>query len=190
MKRYLVVAAAFVLSALVVEPVKAQEASHTHTPREAAAELSKARFRFSAELEKVKGLVGRWEGTTSRVANGSLTAVVTYEVTGAGSAVIEKLFPGTNAEMTTVYHDDSTGRLVADHYCNAANQPKLRLTESKGERLYFVLSPDSDIKADLEGHAHELTLLVGADGTLTHDWLNHYLGAPAAKRNISLTRVK
>ena len=190
MKKYLVVAGTFVVSALIVAPVMAQEEPHVHTPREAAAELSKARFRFSPELEKIKSLVGRWEGTTSRVANGSLTAAVTYEVTGAGSAVIEKLFPGTKGEMTTVYHDDSSGRLVATHYCNAANQPKLRLMESNGERLYFVLSPDSDIKADLEGHAHELTLLVGADGSLTHDWLNHYLGAPAAKRNITLTRVK
>lgn len=190
MKKYYVVATALVLSAVVVRLVQAQEAPHVQTPREAAAELSKARFRFSAELEKIKGLVGRWEGTTSRVADGSLTAVVTYETTAAGSAVIEKLFPGTKAEMTTIYHDDSTGRLVADHYCNAANQPKLRLTESTGERLYFVLSPDSDIRADLEGHAHELTLLIGPDGTLTHDWLNHYLGAPAAKRNIQLTRVK
>jgi len=190
MKNYCVVAAACVLSATVLRPVGAQEAPHVHTPREAAAALSKARFRFSAELEKIKGLAGRWEGTTSRVANGSLTAIVTYEVTGAGSAVIEKLFPGTPAEMTTVYHDDSTGRLVADHYCNAANQPKLRLMDSKGEQMYFVLSPDSDIKADLEGHAHELTLRVGTDGTLTHDWLNHYLGAPAAKRNITLTRAK
>jgi len=190
MKRYFVVAAAFVVSALITARVTAQEASHVHTPREAAAELSKARFRFSSDLEKIKGLAGRWEGTTSRVADGSLTAIVTYEVTAAGSAVIEKLFPGTKAEMTTVYHDDSTGRLVADHYCNAANQPKLRLMESSGERLYFVLSPDSDIKADLENHAHELTLLVGVDGTLTHDWLNYYLGAPAAKRNIKLTRAK
>jgi hypothetical protein len=190
MNRQVVVVAAFVLSAVVVGPVMAQQAPHVHTPREAAAELSKARFRFSPELERIKGLAGRWEGTTFREANGTSAAVVTYEVTAAGSAVIEKLFPGTKGEMTTVYHDDSSGRLVATHYCNAANQPRLRLTESNGERLHFVLSPDSDIKADLEGHAHELTLLVGADGSLTHDWLNHYLGAPAAKRNIKLTRSR
>jgi hypothetical protein len=190
MKRHFVVPAAFVLLAAVVGPVTAQQASHPHTAAEAAAEVAKARRRFSPELEKIKGLAGRWEGTTFREANGISAAVVTYEVTAAGSAVIEKLFPGTKGEMTTVYHDDSRGHLVATHYCNAANQPKLRLMESNGERLYFVLSPDSDIKADLEGHAHELTLLVGADGSLTHDWLNHYLGAPAAKRNIKLTRSK
>jgi hypothetical protein len=176
------------VSALIVEPVRAQQAVHAHTPAEAAAGLSKARHRFSPELETIKGLAGRWEGTTFRAREGTTPAVVTYEVTAAGSAVIERLFPGTQREMTTVYHDDSTGRLVAAHYCNAGNQPRLRLMESKGERLYFVLAPDSDIKADIEGHAHELTLLVGADGSLTHDWLNHYLGQPGQQRNIKLTR--
>jgi len=92
--------------------------------------------------------------------------------------------------MTTVYHDDSHGRLVAEHYCNAANQPKLRLVESTNDHLSFVLAPDADIKADLEGHAHELTVTFGADGSLTHDWLNYYLGNPAAKRNIKLQKVK
>ena len=115
---------------------------------------------------------------------------MTYAVTGAGSAVVEVMFPGTAREMTTVYHDDSSGRLVATHYCNAANQPKLRLMESADDRLYFVLAPDADIKADVEGHAHELTLKFGADGSLSHDWLNHYLGQPGAQRNITLNKVK
>jgi hypothetical protein len=190
MKHLLVVASAFGLSALVGGVVTAQQPPHVHTPAQAAADLSKARRQFSPELQQIKGLAGRWEGTTFREREGTSAAAVTYEVTAAGSAVIQRLFPGTQREMTTVYHDDSSGRLVATHYCNAANQPKLRLMESNGERLYFVLSPDSDIKADLEGHAHELTLLVGADGSLTHDWLNHYLGRPAAQRNIKLTRSK
>jgi hypothetical protein len=190
MKKRFVVAAAFAVSALLVNPVMAQQAPHVHTPAEAAAELAKARRQFSPELEKIRSLAGRWEGTTFRESLGTRPIVVTYALTGAGSAVIETLFPGTPGEMTTVYHDDSRGRLVADHYCNAANQPRLRLMESNGERMYFVLAPDSDIKADLEAHAHELTLLVGADGSLTHDWLNHYLGLPAAERNIKLTRIK
>lgn len=190
MKRYVVVGAAVVLSVIGVGPALAQQPSHAHTPAEAAAELAKARRQYSRDLEKIKGLAGRWEGTTFREREGTSAAVVTYEVTAAGSAVIERLFPGTPREMTTVYHDDSSGRLVATHYCNAANQPRLRLMESNGERLYFVLSPDADIKVELEGHAHELTLLVGADGSLTHDWLNHYLGKPGQQRNIKLTRGK
>ena len=167
-----------------------QPAAHQHTPREEAAALSAARFRFSPELEKMRSLAGRWEGTTFREREGTNPAVVTYAITGGGSAVIEVLFPGTTREMTTVYHDDSQGRLVAMHYCNAGNQPRLRLAASTNDQLSFVLAPDADIRADLEGHAHELTLTFGADGSLTHDWLNHYLGNPAAKRNIKLQKVK
>ena len=183
------IAAGFIAAALIAGvPLRAQEASHEHTTAEAARELAAARRRLSPELQKIKALAGRWEGTTFRASEGTSQTAVTYEVTAGGSAVIEKLFPGTAREMTTVYHDDSSGRLIAHHFCNAANQPRLRLQESDGERLYFVLAPDSDIKADLEGHAHELTLRIGADGSLVHDWLNHYLGKPAAARNITLTR--
>jgi hypothetical protein len=190
MNRYLVIASALLVAVLTPAESLAQQASHEHTPAQAAAEISKGRFRFSPELEKIKGLAGRWEGTTFRQREGTSAAVVTYEVTSGGSAVIERLFPGTRMEMTTIYHDDSSGRLTAEHYCNAANQPRLKLTEVKGDRLLFVLSPDSDLKADLEGHAHELTLTLGADGSLIHDWLNHYLGKPAQERNITLNRIK
>lgn len=190
MNRHLVVGTALLAALTHAETLTAQQAAHEHTPAQAAAEIAKARRDFSAELEKIKALAGRWEGTTFREREGTSAAVVTYEVTSGGSAVIERLFPGTRMEMTTIYHDDSTGRLTAEHYCNAANQPRLKLMEVKGDRLSFVLSPDSDLKADLEGHAHELTLTMGADGSLIHDWLNHYLGRPAQERNITLRRIK
>jgi hypothetical protein len=168
----------------------AQETAHDHGAAPTAAELSKARYRFSPELQKIKSLAGRWEGTTFRKSEGTNPAVMTYSVTGAGSAVVETMFPGAKNEMTTVYHDDSSGHLVAEHYCTAANQPKLRLAESKDGRMDFVLSQDSDLKADIEGHAHKLTITFAADGTIIHDWLNHYMGNPAEERNISLKRTK
>jgi hypothetical protein len=194
-------AAAIILVAIATPLGAQQPATHDHAPaappavataelRAAAAELSAARRRFSPGLERMKSLAGRWEGTTFREREGTSAAVMTYSVTGAGSAVIETMFPGTAREMTTVYHDDSSGRLVATHYCNAANQPKLRLTESDGTTLRFVLAPDADIKADLEGHAHNLTVTLTPDGSLVHDWLNHYLGQPSAARNIALKKVQ
>jgi hypothetical protein len=191
MTRHRMIAAGFMaLGLIAVLPVAAQEPSHALSPADAAAELRAARKQFSPELEKIKALAGRWEGTTFRESQGTRPAVITYEVTAAGSAVVEKLFAGTAGEMMTVYHDDINGRLVAAHYCSAANQPRLSLKEADGERMYFVLSPDREIKADLENHAHELTLRIGADGSLVHDWLNHYLGKPADERNFKLTRVK
>jgi hypothetical protein len=41
---------------------------------------------------------------------------VEYRVTGAGSAVVETLFPGTPHEMVTVYHARK-GVLCMTHYC-------------------------------------------------------------------------
>jgi hypothetical protein len=196
MKRTVLAMMAVVLAVALPHLSRAQEAAHDHgkqtaeSQRAAAVELSKARFRFSPELQKMKSLAGRWEGTTFRASEGENPAVMTYTVTGAGSAVVETMFPGTPREMTTIYHDDSKGRLVAEHYCTAANQPKLQLAKSSADRLEFALSPDSDLRADLEGHAHNLTIQFDADGRLVHDWLNHYLGKPAAERNFKLKRVK
>src|SRR5688572_30382566 len=122
MSRYRTIAAAAAVGVILVSTVRAQQASHEHTPAvaakdpvAAARELSAARFRFSPELQKIKSLAGRWEGTTFREREGTNPAVVTYEVTAGGSAVIERLFPGTAREMTTLYHDDSSGRLMATH---------------------------------------------------------------------------
>lgn len=167
-------------------------AGHEHSRPEvaAAAQIRAARRRFSPELERIKSLAGTWQGTTFRKSEGTNPAMMTYAITGAGSAVIEVMFPGTPGEMTTVYHDDSSGRLVAEHYCNAGNQPKLRLVESGPNHLKLVLAPESDINAHLEHHAHELNIAFGPDGSLTHDWLNYYLGSPAQGRNIQLTRMK
>jgi hypothetical protein len=168
----------------------AQESVHDHSATATAKEISKARYTFSPELQKLKTLAGRWEGTTFRASEGTNPAVMTYSVTGAGSAVVETMFPGARNEMTTVYHDDSSGHLVAEHYCTAANQPKLRLMEFTNGRMEFLLSPDSDLKADIEGHAHNLSITFGEDGTIVHDWLNYYMGNPAEKRNITLKKVK
>lgn len=162
---------------------------HDHSPQAMASQIAKARHTYSPELEQMKKLAGKWEGTTTRAVDGTNAVVVTYTISGAGSAVVETLFPGTSMEMTTVYHDDSQGRLRAEHYCTAANQPRLRLVDAKSDQLHFELAPDSDLQADIEGHAHQLTLRFGADGTLQHEWLNHYLGNPSAERGITLHRV-
>ncbi len=149
----------------------------------------------SAGLQALKALEGSWAGPTfkhqgERVWAEQSDAVVTYKVTGAGSAVVETLFPGTPSEMTTVYHDDSHGNLVMTHYCNARNQPKMELVSFENHQLKFELAADADIDAAHEHHAHELTITLGADGSLQHDWTNHNMGQAADLRNIKLVRME
>lgn len=147
----------------------------------------------SAGLTALKALAGDWAGPTykhkdERVWAQEENSVVTYRLTGGGSAVVETMFPGTPSEMTTVYHDDSAGKLVMTHYCNARNQPKMELVSFENNQLAFELAADADIDAEHEHHAHALTLTLGADGSLQHDWTNHHMGAPSDLRNIKLVR--
>jgi hypothetical protein len=148
----------------------------------------------SAGLEALKALEGNWSGPTFKHQDERVwaeqEAVVTYKVTGSRSAVVETLFPGTPAEMTTVYHDDSEGNLVMTHYCNARNQPKMELVSFEDSQLKFELAADADIDTAHEHHAHELTITVGEDGSLQHDWTNHNMGEAADLRNIKLVRME
>jgi hypothetical protein len=145
-------------------------------------------------LLALKALAGSWAGPTYKHKDDRVWAeeetMVTYKVTGGGSAIVETLFPGTPGEMTTVYHDDSRGHLVMTHYCNARNQPKMTLVSFENHQLKFELAPDADIDAAHEHHAHELTLTLGEDGSLQHDWTNHNMGQEADLRNIRLVRME
>jgi hypothetical protein len=63
------------------------------------------------------------------------------------------------------------------------------LVRASDSELFFELSPDSlNIDVSSEHHSHELTITVGANGTLQHDWLNWSIGVPA--ESIELSRVE
>ncbi len=87
-------------------------------------------------LDAVKALEGRWYAVDE---DGRATeeVVSTYRVTAAGSAVLETLFPGTDKEMLTVYHQDGE-QLVSTHYCVQGNQPSYvaRAGEQPGDLVY------------------------------------------------------
>jgi hypothetical protein len=102
-------------------------------------------------FERLKGLVGDWEGTyewsQGRAASGQLKA--SYYLTGNGSALVENLIMEGVPTMTTVYHLDGAD-LRMTHYCAARNQPRLkasRIDEAAGEiEFSFVDVTNTDPK--------------------------------------------
>src|SRR3989338_5074087 len=84
----------------------------------------------SAELARIKSLAGRWTGVTSMFGKPDQRVYVEYEVTSGGSAVLERIFPGTPEEMISVYYDDNKGKLAMTHYCILRNRPTLKLVRS------------------------------------------------------------
>ncbi len=121
----------------------------------------------SAELQKIKGLVGTWVGEMDH-GQGPQKVQIVYRVTAAGSAVMETFNPGTPMEMVTMYHDQE-GKLTMTHYCMLGNQPKMRLVNASDKQLALDLVKESVIKKD-EPHMNALTIdFLGAD-SIRHTW--------------------
>ena len=103
----------------------------------------------SAEFEKIKSLAGTWEGDNVMSPDGKMKVI--YEVTSNGSAVLERLGPGTPSEMVSVYHDEN-GKLVMTHYCAIGNQPKLKLAASSADKITMVFAKGNLINPKKENH--------------------------------------
>jgi len=86
----------------------------------------------SADWEKLKSLVGSWQGT-----NDGHPVSVTYALVSNGTALMENLDGGHDAEMITMYTPDGAA-LLATHYCSAGNQPRMRAKASAdGQSIDF-----------------------------------------------------
>jgi len=75
-------------------------------------------------FERLKLLAGAWKGTAGSDGDAH-SALVIWEVTAGGTALIERQFAGTDNEMVSIYHRDGDD-LVMTHYCAMGNQPQMR----------------------------------------------------------------
>jgi hypothetical protein len=80
-----------------------------------AGEDQSAPYTGSKEFERMKQLVGTWEGTSDMGKEGEKVRVE-YRLTAGGSTLAETLFPGSAEEMVSVYRDRG-GKLAMTHYC-------------------------------------------------------------------------
>jgi len=72
------------------------------------------------QWEKVKSLIGEWEGYGME--SGQKTPIrISIRMTADGSAVMHWMGAGTPHEMITMFHMDKSD-LLATHYCAAHNQ--------------------------------------------------------------------
>ncbi|MEE9218921.1 MAG: hypothetical protein V3U98_07615 [Acidobacteriota bacterium] len=107
-----------------------------------------------AGLEKLKALVGVWEGQTKE----GKSARATYELVSNGTAVLETLETGEEETMITVYHADGD-QLMLTHYCGAGNQPRMRAGKAAaGTTLRFSFVDATNLQGAQAGHMHNLEL--------------------------------
>lgn len=123
-------------------------------------------------FERLKGLVGEWEGRSVEPATGRLIdadARFVYRLTGAGTSLVELAYAGTAEEMLSVFFLDGE-RLMLQHYCSAGNQPRLELVGATPSELVFRFAGGWNVRADDDGHIHGARFVFTPDGTVESDW--------------------
>jgi hypothetical protein len=138
---------------------------------------------------RLKSLAGEWRGTMETRDGPPVRA--TYRVTGAGSALVETLFPDTEHEMVTVYHLDKDA-LVLTHYCAAGNQPHMRLdgTASTAERLVFAFDGGTSFDPAVDMHMHSAVIKLVDPDHLDAEWALYQKGQPQSAHRFLLERVQ
>lgn len=142
----------------------------------------------SPEFEKMKQLAGTWQGT-SVMQGKDQDVTISYQVTSAGSAVVERHFPGTPGEMVSVYHDDGN-KLSMTHYCALKNQPVLGLKNSTADTIALDFTGGSNIDPEKDAHMHSLTITFVDDDHIVEQWAMYNEGKRVESSPIKLARVK
>ncbi len=132
----------------------------------------------AAAFEKLISLVGEWEGTSS-----AGTVKATYTLVSGGTALMERLQPGNEPEMITLYSLDGDHLLIT-HYCSGGNQPSMKtgpIMELNGT-LSFRVFQVTGMKTPDEEHMTALVLTMPDKDHLTQEW--SYQGKGKEQSNV------
>ncbi len=157
------VTAALLLALLpATSPAQVTASTQTAAPTGTTTADGKAAF------ERLKALQGDWEGHV--VKPDGPPARVEFRLAGNGSALVERLFPGTGHEMVSIYHLVGSD-LVLTHYCAMANQPRMRLTAGgpQGD-LVFDFAGGDNVDPKTTTHMHGGRFAVKDADTYEAEW--------------------
>src|SRR6185295_5078992 len=142
----------------------------------------------SPEFERLKTLVGTWNGKTD-IGQGPIDMTIQYRLLAAGSVLEERVFAGTPNEMVKMYFDKA-GKLALTHYCMMGNQPGMLLKSSDATTLKFDFDKSCGIDTSKESHMHALTLRFDDADTTTMSCQAIMNGKPMVEHPTTLKRVK
>ena len=118
-------------------------------------------------FDKLKTLVGEWEGKTSD----GKSAQASYRLVYNGTAVMEMLSPGDEPEMVTMYTADGE-RVAVTHYCSANNQPHMQTepVSTSPDKLDFTFVGAPNLASPTAGHMHRLVVTFQDNDHFTQNW--------------------
>ncbi len=136
-------------------------------------------------FDRLKGLVGEWEGTNKD----DKPVHVVYSLTSGGSVVMEQIDPGEDHAMVTMYHKDGD-RLMMTHYCAVGNQPRMRAakTRSDGKSLAFSYVDATNLAKPSDPHMVKLVFDFTDADHFAETWTYQLDGSKQTTEVFHLTR--
>ncbi|MGN6387322.1 MAG: hypothetical protein ACTHMT_13895 [Verrucomicrobiota bacterium] len=141
----------------------------------------------SAEFEKLKSLVGTWQGKVD-IGQGPVDMTVDYRLIAGGTVLEERVFAGTPNEMTTMFYDKD-GKLALTHYCVMGNRPAMVLKSSDSKTLRFDFDTNCGIDQQKEAHMHSMSLTFDSPESITTTCRSLFYGK-MQENATTLKRVK
>jgi len=154
-----------------------------------AGEYQSAPYKGTPEFERVKQLVGVWEGPSAMGKAGEKIRVE-YRLTSGGSALVETLAAGNGGEMVSVYYDQQ-GKLAMTHYCSLRNQPHMTLAKADAQTVELVFAKKGNvINPAKEMHMHAVSFSFTDNDHIVQKWTLFDKGKQAKDEVFNLTRVR
>jgi hypothetical protein len=150
-----------------------------------AATPAMAQSRAQSSFDRLKSLVGEWEG----VAGEGKPAKASYRLVSNGSTLEETLKPGEEDPMITVYHLDGD-RIMVTHYCGAGNQPRMVTSANDNTPNVFAFKflDATNMAGPGAGHMRDLTVTLVDKDHLTQQWYWSEKGKQNKMELFKLTR--
>jgi hypothetical protein len=133
----------------------------------AATSLVAATENVNPGWQRLKSLVGEWDGTYG----GKTPVHVSYKLVSKGTALMEVISNADEPDMVTMYTADG-GRLLMTHYCSEGNQPRMRADASAPEpgTLSFSFVDASNLPSPAASHMHHLDVVFKDANHFAQKW--------------------
>lgn len=140
-----------------------------------------------AHLEKMKSLIGEWQGKDEKGNPISLS----YKLVSDGKTLMEALGMGEHKEsMVTIYHLDGD-RLMLTHYCSAGNQPRMRAKQTKVETmLAFSFIDATNLASPQDQHMRSVVFAFQDNDHFTQEWTMRSKGKDSPPMKFDFERMK
>lgn len=150
-----------------------------------------------AVFDQLKSLAGTWQGPSEgegeaaeAEAEAASQVVHEFQVSAAGTVVMETMGPGTDHEMINMYHLDGDD-LVLTHYCAGGNQPQMKLNRdsSTADTLVFDFVGGTNLDPAVDGHIHAARIQIVDSDNLESIWYGYEGGEQVGVMTFSLART-